>query len=116
MQSAAKSIEQYPFHEQEPKCLSYLASNERPLVSGEKQWLLGRSTEARDENSRILCNRWRWRRRSVFTVLLLDVRPHFLETFPLIHHLHHVTRDAYADTSGEAHSIKLQISASRHVL
>jgi hypothetical protein len=113
-QFPAKSFAQYPFHKKQTKCLSYLASNERPLVSEEKQWLP--LAEALKQGTRILLNRWRWRRRSVFTVLLLDVRPHFFETFPLIHHLHHVTRDAYADTSGEAHSIKLQISASRHVV
>ncbi len=60
-----------------------------------------------NEDSRILRNRWRWRRRSIFTVLQLDLRSHFLEAFAFIHHLHHVTRDAYADPSGQAHSIEL---------
>ncbi len=64
----------------------------------------------------MLRNRWRWRRRSVFAVLLLDVRPHFLEAFAFIDHLDHVTRDAYADPSGQAHSIELKIPRRRNVL
>ena len=65
-----------------------------------------RSTEARDEDSRILRNRRRRRGRSIFAVCSLYLVSHFLETLALVHHLHHVTRDVYADASGEAHSIK----------
>jgi hypothetical protein len=34
------------------------------------------------------------------------LRAHFLETLALIHHLHHVTRDADADRSAETHAIE----------
>ena len=56
-----------------------------------------------------LGHRGRWSRRSVFAVRLLDLRSHFLQSFALIHHLHHVTRDAYADASGKAHSIEYRV-------
>jgi hypothetical protein len=59
--------------------------------------------------TQILWNRWRWRRRTIFTVLLFDLRSHFLEAFAFIHHLHHVTRDANADVSSKAHSIEDRI-------
>ncbi len=42
----------------------------------------------------------------MFAVGFLNVHSHLLEMLPLIHHFHHVTRDADADASGEAHSIK----------
>jgi hypothetical protein len=41
-----------------------------------------------------------------------NLASHFLEALPLIDPLHHVTRDAYADVSGKAHSIKYQICGS----
>ena len=44
--------------------------------------------------------------RHLFAILLFDLRSHFLEAFASIHHFHHVTRDADADPSGQAHSIK----------
>jgi hypothetical protein len=59
------------------------------------------------ENSR--CDLWNRRRRSgrpVLAVLLLDLGAHLPERFALIHHVHHVTRDAYADTSSQAHAIE----------
>jgi len=56
------------------------------------------------------------RRRSVFAVSFLNLRAHCLKTLALVHHFHHVTRDANADTSGEAHSIEDEIVASRAVL
>ena len=52
------------------------------------------------------------RGRPVLAVGILDLLAHFLEAFTLIHHCHHVTRDAYADPSGQAHSIKYQIPRS----
>ena len=70
----------------------------------------------RERAPRSLQNRWRRRCRPVFTVLLLDVRSHFLEALAFVHHLHHITRDAYANPSGQAHSIELQISGGRVVL
>ncbi len=53
-----------------------------------------------------LRHRRRRRGRSVFAVGFLDLRAHFFETSPFVHHLHHVTCDAYADASGKAHSIE----------
>src|SRR5687767_2297538 len=38
LQFTDKSIAQYPFHKEQSNCLSYLASNGRLPVSGEKQW------------------------------------------------------------------------------
>jgi hypothetical protein len=59
--------------------------------------------------ARQLRNRRRRRGRSVFTVSFLDLRAHLLQALALIHHFHHVTRDAYADASSKAHSIKDRI-------
>ncbi len=53
-----------------------------------------------------LRNRWGRSRRPVLAVGFLNLRAHFLESFAFIHHLHHVTRDAYADVSSKAHSIE----------
>jgi hypothetical protein len=61
-------------------------------------------------------NRKRRSRWSVLTVFLLDRCTHFLETFAFVLHLHHVTRDAYANVSGQAHSIEHQFVGSRAVL
>ena len=49
------------------------------------------------------------RGRTVLAVSLIDIRPHFFQTLAFIDHFHHVTRDAYADVSGKAHSIKDRI-------
>ena len=57
---------------------------------------------------RSLRDRRRRRGRPILAVGFLDLRAHFLQAPALIHHLHHVTRDAYADVSGEAHSIENQ--------
>ena len=43
------------------------------------------------------------------------MRAHRLKALTFVDHLHHVTRDANADTSGEAHSIEDEIVASRAV-
>jgi hypothetical protein len=56
-----------------------------------------------------LRNRRRRSGRAVFAVLVLDRGAHLLERFALVHHLHHVTRDAYADPSSKAHAIKDRI-------
>jgi hypothetical protein len=54
----------------------------------------------------------RRRGRTVFAVSCLYLRALFPETFPFIHHLHHVTRDAYADVSSQAHAIEYEIARS----
>ena len=61
--------------------------------------------------SSLRCRRRRGRR-SVFAVRLLDLCPHLLESFTVIHHLHHVTRDANTDASSQAHTIKYQFIGS----
>ena len=58
----------------------------------------------------------RWRRWSVLAVSALDLSAHFLQAFLSIDHLHHVTRDAYADVSGEAHSVENWFFRGRVVL
>jgi hypothetical protein len=50
-----------------------------------------------------LRNRRRWSRGSILAIGFVDLRSHFLQTLTLIHHLHHVTRDVYADRSADAH-------------
>jgi hypothetical protein len=37
---------------------------------------------------------------------------HCFESLALVHNLHHVTRDTYADLSGQAHSIEYEINAT----
>jgi hypothetical protein len=63
-------------------------------------------------DSRILWNRRCGRGRPILAVGFLDLRAHFLETFAFVHHSHHVTRDANANPSGQAHSIKDQVRRS----
>jgi DNA-binding transcriptional MerR regulator len=53
-----------------------------------------------------LGNRRRWSRRSILAIRLFNLCSHFLETLALIHHFHHVTRDADADVSAETHTIE----------
>jgi hypothetical protein len=53
-----------------------------------------------------LGNRRGWGRWAVLAVRFLDLRAHFLETLALVHHFHHVTRDADADPSSQAHAVK----------
>jgi len=55
-----------------------------------------------------LWNRRCRRGRSILAVSFLDLRADCLETLAFVDHLHHVTRDAYADVSGKAHSIEFQ--------
>jgi hypothetical protein len=55
-----------------------------------------------------LRDRRRRRGRPILAVGFLNLRPHFLQAPALVHHSHHVTRDAYADASGQAHSIEFQ--------
>ena len=45
-------------------------------------------------------------RGSILAVSLVDLGAHLFEALAFVDHLHHVTRDAYADVSGEAHSIE----------
>jgi hypothetical protein len=47
--------------------------------------------------------------------LFFDSSPHLFEALAFVDHLHHVTRDAYADVSGEAHSIEERIFRGRAV-
>ena len=47
--------------------------------------------------------------RSVLAVSVLDLGSHFFQTLSFVDHFHHVTRDADADVSGKAHSIKYQL-------
>jgi len=56
------------------------------------------------------------RRRPIIAVSLLDLRAYFLETLALIHHLHHVTRDADADRSAETHAIEYRFIGCRIVM
>jgi len=63
-----------------------------------------------------LWNRRCGRGRSILAVGFLDLRAHFLEALAFVHHLHHVTRDADADASGQAHSIEFQIFGLRRIL
>ena len=58
-----------------------------------------------------LWNRWRRRGGSIFAVGFLNLRAHFLQALALVHHFHHVTRDAYADASSKAHAIEFQFFA-----
>jgi hypothetical protein len=57
-------------------------------------------------------SRGRW---AVLAVFFLDLRAHFLEALAFVRHLHHVTRDAYADVSGEAHAIEDRLFRRRAV-
>jgi hypothetical protein len=73
-----------------------------PLI----EWILKTLIGKVESQCNRLRNSRRWRRRSIFAVRLLDLRSHFLESFTLIHHFHHVPRDADTDVSSEAHAIK----------
>ena len=55
-------------------------------------------------------------RRSILAVGFLNLRAHFLEALAVVHHLHHVTRDADADPSSQAHSIENQFRRRRILL
>ena len=70
---------------------------------------MNRLRDAWTRSAHLRLDSWRRRcrsRRTVLAVGFLDLRAHFLETLALIHHLHHVTRDADADRSAEAHTIE----------
>ena len=50
------------------------------------------------------------------TVRFLDICPHVSQPFAVIHHLHHVTRDAYTDFSPNAHWVEFGLVWRRIVL
>ena len=50
------------------------------------------------------------------TVRFLDICPHVSQPFAVIHHLHHVTRDAYTDFSTNAHGVEFGFVWRRIVL
>ena len=61
-------------------------------------------------------NRRRWRRWTILTVAFFDLHSHFFEALTFVDHSHHVTRDADADVSAEAHSIDYRFFRRRVVL
>ena len=64
----------------------------------------------------LLRNRRRRRGRSILTVSFLNLRAHRLEILALVHHFHHVTRDAYADFSADAHRVEFRLLWRRIII
>jgi len=57
-----------------------------------------------------------WSRWSIVAIGFVDVCPDFFQSLAFVHHLHHVTRDAYADLSTDAHGVELWLRRRRVIL